>query len=367
MDGFILQIFLFLFFIFPVIIHSKNSCPTSSCANSFFTIKYPFKVQTDQPPKNCHDYIDLRCNDQGQALINLPSSGDFIVTFIDYYAQKIDLSDPGNCLLGRLMTNFSLYPLEAFRYENYTYYTCPRNRVRYQFSEIPCLSNSTNATIATTGFMEEIYGCKPIVGSLIPVLPTREHYYSGTFGDLQLTWNVSGCKDCEEYGAEKSGDSRSKWTKIFGSPLFIPSAVVLITFLGIACLLRLMKLILGTTANNPTADATMTELSATNTTVAPPQTTGDTPAAPAGTTNGTLGVEHSKVKSCTELVVLRESQDTSLPSTGVTCSICLEEYHAKDTVKCLPQCGHYFHAECIDQWLQKNTTCPVCRTSLSNF
>ena len=30
----------------------------------------------------------------------------------------------------------------------------------------------------------------------------------------------------------------------------------------------------------------------------------------------------------------------------------------------MPTCGHSFHVECIDEWLSKNVTCPICRTSL---
>ncbi|KAL9176366.1 hypothetical protein ABFS82_02G174200 [Erythranthe guttata] len=88
-----------------------------------------------------------------------------------------------------------------------------------------------------------------------------------------------------------------------------------------------MKLVAGransdsTTANNPTTDATETQFSATNATLAPPQTTG----AANRTENS------SEVKKCTELVVLSESQGTSIPS-GAPCSICLEEYrvHAQN-------------------------------------
>ncbi|XP_020552788.1 RING-H2 finger protein ATL22-like isoform X4 [Sesamum indicum] len=321
MDGIILQVLHVLFLTFPVIVHSKNSCPTSSCGSNFLQIKYPFKLQSDQPPKNCQDYIDLRCNGQGQATIHIPSSGDFYVTYVNYYRQTIALSDPGNCLPGRLMTNYSLYPLEAIRYENYTYYTCPRRLVMYQFSEIHCLSNSTNATIATSvfsaGYMQAIYGCKPIFSSMIPVSMTEDDY-RGIPGYLELTWNVSGCKGCEEDG--ENSDS-----------------------------------------------ASTTQLSSISTTTPPPQTSREPPSAPpAGVTSGTLWTENSEVKTCTELLVLGESQGTSL---HVSCSISLEEYHiGKETlVKYLPQCGHYFHAECIDQWLQKSKTCPVCRTSLSNF
>uniref|UniRef100_A0A0A9G5F5 RING-type E3 ubiquitin transferase n=1 Tax=Arundo donax TaxID=35708 RepID=A0A0A9G5F5_ARUDO len=46
------------------------------------------------------------------------------------------------------------------------------------------------------------------------------------------------------------------------------------------------------------------------------------------------------------------------------CTVCLEEYAAKDVVRVLPACGHAFHAPCIDAWLRQHPTCPVCRASL---
>ncbi|KAK2976360.1 hypothetical protein RJ640_014191 [Escallonia rubra] len=46
------------------------------------------------------------------------------------------------------------------------------------------------------------------------------------------------------------------------------------------------------------------------------------------------------------------------------CTVCLAEYHAEDTLRILPFCGHFFHATCIDIWLQQHSTCPVCRISL---
>ncbi|KAG8070877.1 hypothetical protein GUJ93_ZPchr0006g46239 [Zizania palustris] len=46
------------------------------------------------------------------------------------------------------------------------------------------------------------------------------------------------------------------------------------------------------------------------------------------------------------------------------CTVCLEEYEAKDVVRVLPSCGHAFHVACIDAWLGQHSTCPVCRASL---
>jgi hypothetical protein len=33
----------------------------------------------------------------------------------------------------------------------------------------------------------------------------------------------------------------------------------------------------------------------------------------------------------------------------------------------MPKCRHNFHLSCIDVWLQKQTTCPICRISLKDL
>uniref|UniRef100_A0A0A9GFX0 RING-type domain-containing protein n=1 Tax=Arundo donax TaxID=35708 RepID=A0A0A9GFX0_ARUDO len=49
------------------------------------------------------------------------------------------------------------------------------------------------------------------------------------------------------------------------------------------------------------------------------------------------------------------------------CSICLGEYKEKEILRIMPTCRHNFHLECIDVWLQKQTTCPICRISLKDL
>ncbi|GLT84512.1 hypothetical protein SLE2022_027370 [Rubroshorea leprosula] len=48
------------------------------------------------------------------------------------------------------------------------------------------------------------------------------------------------------------------------------------------------------------------------------------------------------------------------------CSICLGEYEEKEELRIMPKCGHNFHLACIDVWLTKQSTCPVCRFPLHN-
>ncbi|KAL6654419.1 hypothetical protein ACP70R_007884 [Stipagrostis hirtigluma subsp. patula] len=44
-----------------------------------------------------------------------------------------------------------------------------------------------------------------------------------------------------------------------------------------------------------------------------------------------------------------------------TCAVCLADFDDGEPVRVLPECMHYFHAECIGTWLQGSTSCPMCR------
>lgn len=45
------------------------------------------------------------------------------------------------------------------------------------------------------------------------------------------------------------------------------------------------------------------------------------------------------------------------------CIICLEDFQTGETLRVLP-CHHYYHKTCVDHWLSKNTSCPVCRLDI---
>ncbi|GKV18897.1 hypothetical protein SLEP1_g29217 [Rubroshorea leprosula] len=48
------------------------------------------------------------------------------------------------------------------------------------------------------------------------------------------------------------------------------------------------------------------------------------------------------------------------------CAVCLCEFSYQDKLRLLPACSHAFHIDCIDTWLLSNSTCPLCRGSLSS-
>ena len=49
---------------------------------------------------------------------------------------------------------------------------------------------------------------------------------------------------------------------------------------------------------------------------------------------------------------------------GTSCDICMDEFKLKEYKRIIPACEHYFHKKCIDKWLKKKSTCPICRKEL---
>lgn len=48
----------------------------------------------------------------------------------------------------------------------------------------------------------------------------------------------------------------------------------------------------------------------------------------------------------------------------ITCLICHENIGANQFYRTLPTCEHTYHKKCIDQWIFKNPTCPMCRRNI---
>ncbi|PIA25571.1 hypothetical protein AQUCO_11100025v1 [Aquilegia coerulea] len=48
----------------------------------------------------------------------------------------------------------------------------------------------------------------------------------------------------------------------------------------------------------------------------------------------------------------------------ISCSVCLQDFQLQETVRSLPYCHHMFHLPCIDKWLIKQGSCPLCRRDL---
>ncbi|XP_008246265.1 PREDICTED: putative RING-H2 finger protein ATL69 isoform X2 [Prunus mume] len=74
-----------------------------------------------------------------------------------------------------------------------------------------------------------------------------------------------------------------------------------------------------------------------------------------------MGLDGPTINSYPKMVL---GESRRLPQRNYTvCCICLSEYKPRDQVRCIPECHHCFHAECVDEWLRMSATCPICRNS----
>lgn len=46
-----------------------------------------------------------------------------------------------------------------------------------------------------------------------------------------------------------------------------------------------------------------------------------------------------------------------------TCAVCLDTFHPKQKIRVLP-CLHEYHVKCVDSWLIKHHTCPLCKLNI---
>lgn len=72
-----------------------------------------------------------------------------------------------------------------------------------------------------------------------------------------------------------------------------------------------------------------------------------------------LGLK-KEIREMLPVLVYKESFSVS----DTQCPVCLGDYQPEDRLQQLPACGHTYHMKCIDSWLSKHITCPLCRLSL---
>lgn len=66
-----------------------------------------------------------------------------------------------------------------------------------------------------------------------------------------------------------------------------------------------------------------------------------------------------------ELPVVEFTAEELMERGLVVCAICREELAATQRLSELP-CRHYYHKDCISNWLTNRNTCPLCRHNVRN-
>ncbi|XP_010266503.1 PREDICTED: putative RING-H2 finger protein ATL21A isoform X2 [Nelumbo nucifera] len=360
-------LFLLFFFLFSGITVRAQSCSSSVCHANGLAVRFPFRIKGLQPERCGYPGFDLSCSGNlSRTFLELPFSGRFWVKSIDYARQEIRIGDPNNCLPRRLLhLNLSATPFRGDYYQTYQLFNCSADSMRFRPEIIiPCLSSSTHKVFATdaalipTGYVPR-RPCKLISTVSVPV--SSEDYESSfdvppiEFNDdLRLTWDAPNCGDCEgQDGKCRFKTNTTLETGCFdvprrGLPRSIRYAIsigvgmpAMMCAVGMACYVCSKVKYYGgrRNANRDSASSTVT-----------PQPT-----------IVVMGLDGATIESYPKLV-LGESRRLPKPDDN-SCPICLSEYRPNETLRSIPECKHCFHADCIDEWLKINATCPLCRNS----
>ncbi|XP_061346616.1 NEP1-interacting protein-like 2 isoform X2 [Gastrolobium bilobum] len=88
---------------------------------------------------------------------------------------------------------------------------------------------------------------------------------------------------------------------------------------------------------------------------------------------GTANTGYDEIHDAHSLVVSRGLSGDSLKklpyhmilkdmkTENTCCVVCLQDIEVGEIARSLPRCHHTFHLICVDKWLVKNDSCPVCR------
>ncbi|CAO2819213.1 unnamed protein product [Amaranthus hypochondriacus] len=362
--------FLTLNLLFSQFLQAVSICSSFSCnKHKDDPIQFPFRVPGNQTSRCGYPGFELSCNSHDQTFLSI-SSKSYIVEGISYSDQLLWVSDPNRCIPKQIIdsinlstTPFSYRPLES----PHTFLTCfgKSDKLPAGVAEISCLSNRNKTVLMALDDRaaekmlkeEKEWKCEVLKRVNAAFLWQGMEYglYPNDMSDmfLQLSWDIPSCGDCTVRGGNCGlvGDYGLEVACYLPSSGFPKSAKYgLILGAGIPGLLCIIGLTLFITsrvsARNRNRRYTNTESS---------------PSIFPTPIILTMGLDQPTIESYPK-TILGESKRLPKPSDS-TCPICLSEYQPNETLRSIPDCNHYFHADCIDEWLRMNATCPLCRNS----
>lgn len=80
-------------------------------------------------------------------------------------------------------------------------------------------------------------------------------------------------------------------------------------------------------------------------------------------TGGSKGLAGDRVEKIPK-VKITNNNNVDASGEKASCSVCLQDFQLGETVRSLPHCHHMFHLPCIDEWLVRHGSCPLCRRDL---
>ncbi|KAK8616649.1 hypothetical protein V6N13_116619 [Hibiscus sabdariffa] len=320
----------FLFFVAIIFFSFKPSRSVDICVTQCGSQRIRFPFSLIGQPKHCgYHGFNLSCQFKDVPILTLPYLGNFSVFRIDYTKQLLQMRYSQACLPSILLQGLHLSggPFRPAFTQTYTFYKCPADATLLLYAgvlHIPCLSGLSFDVVAvpTDVDIPSTSVCAEIATVSVPRSVT------GWFDNIiSLGWTEPDCRWCESHKGtclpdnvtaglqvgcnRKKGISGSvKYGLLFG--LGIP----------LVCILAVVSCV----------KISLTERQ---------------------TQTSVIGGG------------LPQSTRRRLPNPNDNvCCICLCQYEASEMLKAIPNCNHFFHVDCIDQWLKLNATCPICRDKL---
>ena len=82
-------------------------------------------------------------------------------------------------------------------------------------------------------------------------------------------------------------------------------------------------------------------------------------------TNQQNRLTFEEILNFTEITNIQNIRESSNSNEDIMCSICRNNIQENEPLRKIKNCGHYFHLNCIDNWLLTNNTCPLCRCNIT--
>ncbi|XP_062145827.1 putative RING-H2 finger protein ATL21B isoform X3 [Alnus glutinosa] len=346
---------LLLFFFLPRIASNAIICKPSSCdGNQNVPVQFPFRLKGSQAPACGYDPgFDLSCDNKSQTILRLPKSGDFVVLHINYLYQLIYIADPDDCFPKRLIQNFTASgsPFQIDYLDSLTFFNCSSSNATIMFGYmVECLSSDDYIVqVIPTDYLDQV----------LPPVTCRanwtESFLSRRYPMVRLSWGKPRCGGCVARGGDCA---RENATSTDVGCFNVPSSgglprsakygiIIGVGIPGLLCIIGLSCYLCGRIRVYRRRHQANMEL----TSIISPQQQ----------SVFAMGLDGPTIESYPK-TLLGESRRLPKPSDN-TCPICLSEYQPKEELRTIPECNHYFHANCIDEWLKLNGTCPLCRNS----
>ncbi|KAJ8764807.1 hypothetical protein K2173_010272 [Erythroxylum novogranatense] len=315
-------------------------------------VRFPFGFDSS---RCTYPGFKLSCNYSiFQSVLTLPQAGNFIVDSIDYVSQTVCIRDPNGSfpkMFLRSSFNLSGSPFVLDYYSSFTFLNCSSATVPAWSRPVRCLSAGNYTVVAVD--KERLDSLSPL-----PCAEIEDVSIPGPCGrwsdcSTRLKWKIPDCRSCRESGGSCSFKSLRglavgcSYPKNKGLPRSVKYGITLgLGIPGLMCAVGIVSCLFSKVKAYRNRQRSNFELA---TSVVPQRSI------------SISGLDELTIESYPK-TMLGESRRLPKP-TDNTCAICLSEYQPKEALRTIPECNHYFHVDCIDEWLRVNGTCPLCRNS----